>query len=149
MNRDVSEFSLLTSKENCDDSVVCGGDATSAAAAADATGSSSSETCAGSENEQYASSLASSLFTGDAAARKSKVLTFINKAPTPKDEGFQQADNLRVLYTQNKLSGGKNGSSRKASRVIPQAPVKVLDAPGLQGVCLMSLVLHVELYSHA
>ena len=55
----------------------------------------------------------------------SKILAFKQKAPQPK-EGHQS--DLRVLYTQNRAAP----KTKKASRVIPQAPDRILDAPQLR-----------------
>lgn len=56
---------------------------------------------------------------------QSRVLSFKNKAPAPKD-GYQSS--LKVLYTQQ---AGKKCEVAKPTRHIPSAPVRILDAPDM------------------
>ncbi|CAM9656511.1 unnamed protein product, partial [Ectocarpus fasciculatus] len=64
-----------------------------------------------------------------AAAPGHRVLAFRNKAPA-QEEGYQNG--LRVLYSQNKGSSRSSSSSAaRATRHIPSAPVRILDAPDL------------------
>lgn len=61
--------------------------------------------------------------------RGHRVLAFQHKAPAP-EEGYQNG--LKVLYSQNKARTGMAGSGRaRATRHIPSAPARVLDAPDL------------------
>ena len=53
------------------------------------------------------------------------MLAFKEKAPKPAED---HQNSLRVLYTQNQEAQVK---PRKFSRVIPQAPERILDAPEL------------------
>lgn len=66
-------------------------------------------------------------------AASSKILAFKEKAPQPK-EGFQS--DLRVLYTQNKAATRTKG----ASRLIPQTPDRILDAPELRADYYLNLI---------
>eukprot|EP00049_Salpingoeca_infusionum_P001851 m.51523 g.51523 ORF g.51523 m.51523 type:complete len:467 (+) comp11241_c1_seq1:205-1605(+) len=63
----------------------------------------------------------------------SKILAFKQKAPTPK-EGF--ASDLRVLYTQNRAAQ----RTKKSTRMIPQAPDRILDAPELRADYYLNLI---------
>lgn len=74
--------------------------------------------------EEYKSTLANTLFSGNNAKKGAKVLAFRNKAPAA-PEGYQNS--LKVLYSQNKAQGIK----KKSMRHIPQAPERILDAPEL------------------
>ena len=56
----------------------------------------------------------------------SRVLSFKNKAPAPK-EGYQNS--LKVLYSQQ--GGTKKAAVVKPTRHIPSAPMRILDAPDL------------------
>ena len=71
---------------------------------------------------QYRHDLASNLFEG---AMDSKILAFKAKAPEPKAD---HQNPLSVLYSQQRSSAN---AIRKPTRVIPQAPLRVLDAPDL------------------
>jgi len=75
-----------------------------------------------SSNAAFTNQLAQSLFQGDDV--NSKILSFKNKAPKP-TETF--TNNLRVLYTQNKL----NPKVSRGHRHIPSAPERILDAPDM------------------
>jgi cell division cycle protein 20 (cofactor of APC complex) len=66
-------------------------------------------------------------------AASSKILAFKEKAPTPK-EGFQ--NEMRVLYTQNKAAC----KTKAASRVIPQTPDRILDAPEMRADFYLNLL---------
>ena len=72
--------------------------------------------------EEYKRSLAANLLGGEPV---NKVLAFKEKAPKPAED---HQNSLRVLYTQNQEAQVK---PRKFSRVIPQAPERILDAPEL------------------
>lgn len=75
--------------------------------------------------EEYKSTLADTLFSGNSAASKgAKVLAYKSKAPAA-PEGYQNS--LKVLYSQNRA----NGARKKTTRHIPQAPERILDAPEL------------------
>eukprot|EP00741_Cyanophora_paradoxa_P017220 tig00020961_g16632.t1 len=71
--------------------------------------------------EEAKKNLADALLDG---REKAKILAFKTKAPAP-EAGYQ--NNLRVLYTQNKLE--KLCEPKKANRNIPQCPERILDAP--------------------
>lgn len=81
-----------------------------------------------------ATSLESSNAHTSADLAASRILTFKDKAPEPK-EGYQNAN--RVLYSQN-----TSGSSvrRNKFRHIPQQPEKILDAPSLLEDFYLNLV---------
>lgn len=64
---------------------------------------------------------------------QSKILSFGNKAPEPK-EGYLNPN--RVIYTPSNGSGVR----RNKFRHIPQAPEKILDAPGLMEDFYLNLV---------
>lgn len=66
-------------------------------------------------------------------AASSKILAFKEKAPKPK-EGFQS--DMRVLYTQNKAAA----KTKAASRVIPQTPDRILDAPEMRADFYLNLI---------
>lgn len=68
---------------------------------------------------EFRKTLANSM---DATAHR--VLAFKNKAPAPQD-GYQNS--LKVLYSQNK----ERRVMRKATRHIPSAPERILDAPDI------------------
>jgi cell division cycle 20, cofactor of APC complex len=55
----------------------------------------------------------------------SRILSYKNKAPAPR-EGYQNS--LKVLYSQQ---AGKKAEVTKATRHIPSAPIRILDAPDL------------------
>eukprot|EP00056_Hartaetosiga_gracilis_P010976 m.164160 g.164160 ORF g.164160 m.164160 type:complete len:470 (-) comp13423_c0_seq1:444-1853(-) len=63
----------------------------------------------------------------------SKILSFKSAAPKPK-HGFQS--DLRVMYTQNNVVR----KPKKVSRMIPQAPERVLDAPELHNDFYLNLL---------
>jgi cell division cycle protein 20 (cofactor of APC complex) len=84
------------------------------------------------ENKMYQNNLEQRLFDGT-KIKESKILALTEKAPAPTKDWQSE---MRVLYTHNKSSGGINYSQTQqrknsTSRHIPQAPSKILDAPGL------------------
>ncbi|KAL7554965.1 hypothetical protein ACHAWF_018529 [Thalassiosira exigua] len=68
---------------------------------------------------------ASVLGVDDAA--KSRILSFADKAPAPKGE---TVNNLQVLYSGTSSRKGKT-TTKTATRHIPSAPTRILDAPDL------------------
>ena len=77
-----------------------------------------------SENAEFQKTLKSSLLNG--AEDNARVLAFRNKAPTP----AAHQNDLKVLYSQNKVSS-KTTIRAKCSRVIADAPTRILDAPDM------------------
>jgi len=73
-------------------------------------------------SQEFNSQLAQSLFQGDDI--NSKFLAFKTKAPKPTEE---HQNNLRVLYTQNKVQS----AAQKVTRYISSTPERILDAPDL------------------
>eukprot|EP00002_Diphylleia_rotans_P033672 TRINITY_DN7180_c0_g1_i2.p1 TRINITY_DN7180_c0_g1~~TRINITY_DN7180_c0_g1_i2.p1 ORF type:complete len:501 (+),score=97.83 TRINITY_DN7180_c0_g1_i2:269-1771(+) len=61
------------------------------------------------------------------SSSSSKILRFKCDAPAPR-EGYQ--NELRVLYSHN-VGNNALAGAKKTTRVIPQAPIRVLDAPEL------------------
>lgn len=88
------------------------------------------------EGSGFTSALASSLLNNvgptdtSESLSGSRVLAFKNKAPAP-TEGH--VNSLKVLYSQQGRSAnlGASGARTKATRHIPSAPEKILDAPAL------------------
>jgi len=70
------------------------------------------------------------LFDGK-KVKDAKILTLTEKAPKAPADWH---NNLRVLYSQNKIFPGSNNTNARkqvSTRHIPQTPDKVLDAPGM------------------
>jgi cell division cycle protein 20 (cofactor of APC complex) len=86
----------------------------------------------GSEDQnQIKSALKSALLKhGDDSS--SRILSFRNKAPAPKEH----LSSLKVLYSQNK----KAGKMAKANRHIADAPTRILDAPDLVDDYYLNLI---------
>ena len=59
---------------------------------------------------------------------KSRILSFSDKAPAPKGD---TVNNLKVLYSASTTSRKNKASAKLASRHIPSAPTRILDAPDL------------------
>jgi len=59
---------------------------------------------------------------------KSRILSFADKAPAPKGD---TVNNLKVLYSASTTSRKNKASAKLASRHIPSAPTRILDAPDL------------------
>jgi cell division cycle protein 20 (cofactor of APC complex) len=78
-------------------------------------------------DDEHKKILASSLAgkAVDADLSQTRILSYKNKAPAPKD-GYQNS--LAVLYSQN---GVKKSEIAKPTRHIPSAPVRILDAPDM------------------
>jgi len=63
-----------------------------------------------------------------------RILAFKEKAPAAEES---HVNNLRVIYTQNVVTGAK---PQKLGRAIPSAPVRILDAPDLVDDYYLNLV---------
>lgn len=87
--------------------------------------------CESPSKVEYQRSMKTSLFGDNQSAR---ILAYTQKAPQPKD-GYQ-AD-MKVLFTQNKISASK---TVKSTRHIPQAPDRILDAPGFKQDFYLNLI---------
>ena len=59
---------------------------------------------------------------------RSRILSFGDKAPPPKGDTI---NNIKILYSAPATSRKKKHSEKLASRHIPSAPTRILDAPGL------------------
>jgi cell division cycle protein 20 (cofactor of APC complex) len=125
LNIDVAHLALMADGTASSDPTACIG---SPQAGESSTSDSSSNSNDHSDSE-YKSQLSSTLLNG--ASADDRILAFKHKAPLPA-EGHQ--NNLRVLYSQNRArSSGAVGSGacKKAARIIPQAPERILDAPDI------------------
>jgi cell division cycle 20, cofactor of APC complex len=78
------------------------------------------------ENSSYQNNLENRMFSGQ--LKEHKILSLTSKAPqAPK--GYQ--NNLRVLYSQNKIGLGEQKEKLSVNRVISNTPERILDAPSL------------------
>lgn len=85
-----------------------------------------------SDNSEYRSALGSSLGMDD--GESSRILSFKDKAPTPKGD---TVNNLKVLYSSK---SHKPAAAKSLSRHIPSAPSRVLDAPDLMDDYYLNLI---------
>jgi len=86
------------------------------------------------DSSEFAKVLSSNSSDNSFDTAQSRVLSFKNKAPTPKD-GYQSS--LKVLYTQQ---AGKKSEVAKPTRHIPSAPVRILDAPDMMDDYYLNLL---------
>jgi len=81
----------------------------------------------GSVNEEYRTALNSEILGTDNTS-KHRVLSFKDKAPTPKGD---TVNNLKVLYSSSSTGRVKSKQTKSTSRYIPSAPSRILDAPDI------------------
>mmetsp|Transcript_16947 Transcript_16947/g.43277 ORF Transcript_16947/g.43277 Transcript_16947/m.43277 type:complete len:477 (+) Transcript_16947:83-1513(+) len=104
LDKDISHYNLMQSKENTDNMGTEAGE---------------------DPHGDYRSSLAESLL--GRVPESAKILAFKAKAPTP-EEGH--TNRMRVLYSQNRAQS-KPQARVQSTRHIPSVPEKVLDAPAM------------------
>jgi cell division cycle 20, cofactor of APC complex len=80
------------------------------------------------KKDTYCNNLSSSLLGVDDMTKKSRVLSFADKAPAPKGD---TVNNLSVLYSSSASAPMKKASTKLVNRAIPSAPSRILDAPGM------------------
>lgn len=86
--------------------------------------------------QEYASRLSAALLGVDDTATN-RIMSFKDKAPKPKGD---TVNNLNVLYSAAKSATQKKANSKLASRPIPSAPSRVLDAPDLMDDYYLNLI---------
>lgn len=86
--------------------------------------------------QEYHSRLSAALLGIDDKATN-RIMSFKEKAPQPKGD---TVNNLNVLYSAAKSGTQKKSNSKLASRPIPSAPSRVLDAPDLMDDYYLNLV---------
>jgi len=87
----------------------------------------------------YQSQLSSSLLGVEDMSKPSRILSFQDKAPEPKGD---TVNNLAILYSASANAGAsrKKASSKLVNRVIPSAPSRILDAPGMKDDYYLNLL---------
>mmetsp|Transcript_3151 Transcript_3151/g.7394 ORF Transcript_3151/g.7394 Transcript_3151/m.7394 type:complete len:505 (+) Transcript_3151:199-1713(+) len=86
--------------------------------------------------QEYKSRLSAALLGVDDKSNN-RIMSFKDKAPQPKGD---TVNNLNVLYSAAKSGPQKKSNSKLASRPIPSAPSRVLDAPDLMDDYYLNLV---------